>query len=121
MRVILTHEQADFDAVASMLGASLLDDSAVPVLPRRRNRNVNAFITLYGTTLPFIEVADLGDEPIDLITLVDTQSLVSLKGVEAEYGCPRHRSPPPPRETPSSLDNEYLMKPGQPRPSLLKN
>ncbi len=84
MRVILTHEQADFDAVASMLGASLLDDLAVPVLPRRRNRNVNAFITLYGTTLPFIEVADLGDEPIDLITLVDTQSLVSLKGVEAK-------------------------------------
>jgi len=82
MRVILTHEQADFDAVASMLGAYLLDESAVPVLPRKRNRNVNAFITLYGATLPFIEVAELGNEPVDLITLVDTQSLVSLKGVD---------------------------------------
>ncbi len=82
MRVILTHEQADFDAVASMLGAYLLDDSAAPVLPRKRNRNVNAFITLYGATLPFIEINELGDVPIDLITLVDTQSLVSLKGVE---------------------------------------
>ncbi len=82
MRVILTHEQADFDAVASLLGAYLLDDSAVPILPRKRNRNVNAFITLYGTTLPFIEMSDLGDEHIDLITLVDTQSLVSLKSVE---------------------------------------
>jgi tRNA nucleotidyltransferase (CCA-adding enzyme) len=82
MRIILTHEQADFDAVASMLGAYLLDDSSVPVLPRKRNRNVNAFITLYGAALPFIEISELGDEPIDTITLVDTQSLVSLKGVE---------------------------------------
>jgi tRNA nucleotidyltransferase (CCA-adding enzyme) len=82
MRVILTHEQADFDAVASLLGAYLLDDSAVPVLPRKRNRNINAFLTLYGATLPFIESNELGEEAISHITLVDTQSLVSLKGVD---------------------------------------
>ena len=43
MRIILTHEQADFDALASLLGAYLLDESAIPVLPRRMNRNVRAF------------------------------------------------------------------------------
>ena len=81
MRVILTHEQADFDAIASLLCAYLLDDSAYPVLPRRINRNVRAFVTLYGIELPFIEANDLLNEPIDQVTLVDTQSMVSLKGM----------------------------------------
>ncbi len=81
MHVILTHEQADFDALASMLGAYLLNETAIPVLPRRINRNVYAFITLYGTEFPFIDAGDLPNKPIEIITLVDTQSLVSLKGM----------------------------------------
>jgi tRNA nucleotidyltransferase (CCA-adding enzyme) len=48
MHIILTHEQADFDALASLLGAHLVDERAIPVLPRRMNRNVHAFVTLYG-------------------------------------------------------------------------
>ena len=32
MHIILTHEQADFDALASLLGAHLLDEDAVPRL-----------------------------------------------------------------------------------------
>ena len=81
MRVILTHEQSDFDAVASLFGAYLLDDAAVPVLPRRMNRNVRAFITLYGAELPFVDQRDLSPEAIQSITLVDTQSMISLKGM----------------------------------------
>ena len=81
MRIILTHEQADFDAIASLLGAYLLDETALPVLPKRMNRNVKAFLTLYGVDLPFIERSDLPREPVDSITLVDTQSMVSVKGV----------------------------------------
>lgn len=81
MHVILTHEQADFDAVAAELGAYLLDERAYPVLPRRLNRNVRAFLTLYGAELPFIEVRDLPPGPLETITLVDTQSLITLKGM----------------------------------------
>ena len=81
MEIILTHEQADFDALASLLGAYLLDDRAVPVLPRRLNRNVRAFLTLYGLEFPFIEAQDLPKKKIDRITLVDTQSLITVKGV----------------------------------------
>ena len=32
MRIILTHEQADFDALACLLGAQLIDEAALPVL-----------------------------------------------------------------------------------------
>ncbi|MCL4560382.1 MAG: CBS domain-containing protein [Chloroflexi bacterium] len=80
MRVILTHEQADFDALAALLGAHLLQENYLPALPRRLNRNVRSFLTLYGADLPFLEVPDLPSEPVESILLVDTQSLVTLKG-----------------------------------------
>ena len=84
MRIILTHEQADFDALASLLGAYLLDESAIPVLPRRMNRNVRAFVTLYGAELPFVEPRDLPNEAVESICLVDTQSMVSVRGVRED-------------------------------------
>lgn len=84
MRIILTHEQADFDALASLLGAHLVDETSIPVLPRRMNRNVRAFLTLYGTELPFVDPRDLPNKPIDLVTLVDTQSIISIKGMSAD-------------------------------------
>ncbi len=81
MHIILTHEQADFDALASLLGGYLLAESAIPVLPRRMNRNVNAFVTLYGVELPFVDPRDLPSEPVEKVTLVDTQSIISVKGM----------------------------------------
>jgi len=81
MQVILTHEQADFDALASMLGASLLQKEAYPVLPTAMNRNVQSFLHLYGTDLPFVAAGDLPNESIERVTLVDTQSMITLKGM----------------------------------------
>ncbi len=81
MNVILTHEQADFDALAAMLGAYLIFDDYQPVLPRRLNRNTRGFYTLYGSELPFIEARDLPAEPIENVVLVDTQSMITLKGL----------------------------------------
>lgn len=81
MRIILTHEQADFDALASILGAFLIEEGYLAVLPRRINRNVRAFLTIYGVELPFIDPQDLPSESIDKVTLVDTQSMVSVRGM----------------------------------------
>ena len=81
MRIILTHEQADFDALASLLAGYLLDEGALPVLPHRMNRNVRAFVTIYGAELPFIEQRDLPSEPVESVFLVDTQSMISVKGI----------------------------------------
>ncbi|MEW6567481.1 MAG: CBS domain-containing protein [Chloroflexota bacterium] len=83
MHVILTHEQADFDAVASLLAAQLLDSEAFAVLPRKLNRNVRAYLTLYGEGLPLIEHRDLPRRKVTRLTLVDTQSLPSLRGLTA--------------------------------------
>ena len=79
--LLLTHEQADFDAIASLLGGFLLNRNSTPVLPRRINRNVRSFLDLYAAELPFIEVQDFSAPQIDTVTLVDTQSLITLKGM----------------------------------------
>ncbi len=81
MQVILTHEQADFDALASVLGASVVLPGAVAVLPRRMNRNVRSFFNLYSSELPFIDSKDLPLTPIKSVVLVDTQSLITLRGM----------------------------------------
>ena len=81
MRIILTHEQTDFDGLASLLGAHLLDEVAIPVLPRRMNRNVRAFLAIYGVDLPFVDPRDLSGQEIEAVTLVDTQALASIKGM----------------------------------------
>ena len=84
MDLILTHEQADFDAVAALVGARLLDPQARAVLPRRLNRNLRAFLTLYGDRFPLATFDELPKEPVGRVTLVDTQTLPSLKGVGPE-------------------------------------
>ncbi|MCD6425087.1 MAG: CBS domain-containing protein [Anaerolineales bacterium] len=81
MDIILTHERTDFDGLASLLGAYKLDQNLVPVLPRLLNRNVEAFLTLYGVELPFMDPRDLSGDPIESVCLVDTQSMTSIKGM----------------------------------------
>jgi len=84
MKVILTHEQADMDALASLLGAWLLQPDALPVLPRAINRNGRRYIKHYADQLPFIEQKDLPKGEITEIVLVDTQSLITLKGMSEQ-------------------------------------
>jgi len=81
MSIILTHENADFDAIAALAGAHVLYPEATPVLPRRVNRNIRHFLTLYGADLSMVNAEDLPRRSIDRVILVDTQSLVTLKGM----------------------------------------
>jgi len=84
VEVILTHENADFDAIASLLGAHKLFPEAVPVLPRRVNRNCRAFLALYGAELPFVRPDDLPRRRIRRAILVDTQGLTTIRGMKRD-------------------------------------
>lgn len=77
----MTHEQADFDAIASLLAGAMLQEDAFALLPRRMNRNVRAFLDLYGGELPFHKLEEMPNEKISQVTLLDTQSLVTIKGM----------------------------------------
>jgi tRNA nucleotidyltransferase (CCA-adding enzyme) len=81
MEVILTHENTDFDALASLLGAAKLYPQAKPVVPRRPNRNLRDFLTLYWDELPFLQHDELPRGRIRRVILVDTQTLPHLKGM----------------------------------------
>lgn len=81
-QLILTHENTDFDGLASQLAAWKLYPQAKPVLPRRPNRNLRDFLTLYWDELPFVRYEDLARRAdVDRIILVDTQTLVTPRGM----------------------------------------
>jgi tRNA nucleotidyltransferase (CCA-adding enzyme) len=84
MEIITSHENTDFDGLASMLGASKLYPKAIPVLPQRLNRNLRDFLTLYWDELPFVRREDTPRGRIKVMTVVDTQSMPSLKGLTPE-------------------------------------
>jgi len=82
VKLILTHDNADFDAIASLLAASKLDPAAAPVLPRRVNRNVEHFLNLYSNALPFVHPDDLKrGGSVEHVTVVDTQSFSTVRGM----------------------------------------
>ena len=82
MEVILTHEQSDMDAAGSVLAAWLLDPARIPVLPKRRNRNLAAFIEDYKDSLPFITWKAVPKGTIGRIYCVDTQIFAAHKKIE---------------------------------------
>jgi len=84
MDLILTHEQTDLDGLASMLGAHLLQPNAIALLPRQINRNGKAFLRRYANELPFSDYQALPRETIKSVFLVDTQSLVTLRGMNEQ-------------------------------------
>ncbi len=81
MEVILTHEHADFDALASLLAASKLHPDAFPVLPRSLNRNLQDFLILYREALPFKTAEELPRRRISFGIFVDCQSAQLVRGM----------------------------------------
>ncbi|OQY97053.1 MAG: hypothetical protein B6D41_04380 [Chloroflexi bacterium UTCFX4] len=78
---ILTHENADLDALASLAAAKKLYPHAVALLPRRLNRNVSAFLTLYGDPFAFVPQDQAPRRKFKKVLLVDTQTLPSARGL----------------------------------------
>jgi len=78
MKLILTHSNTDFDALASLLAASRLYPGAWPVLPPRMNRNLREFLSIYQRPMPFVGAESLPREPVSQIVLVDTQQIPAL-------------------------------------------
>jgi len=79
MHLVFTHEQADFDAIASLWAVPRLDPGAVPVLPSRLNPNVHRYLTLYGEHFSFADLKELKLQRLVQLTVVDTQSLPALE------------------------------------------
>jgi tRNA nucleotidyltransferase (CCA-adding enzyme) len=83
---ILTHENADFDALASLLGAKKIYPDAFAVLPHHLNRNVRDFSALYGDTLAFTPPDDLPRprKKFRDVLIVDWQGKPSARGITSD-------------------------------------
>lgn len=100
MKIILTHPNADFDAIASLLAAHKLYPEMTPILSKRQNRNVSEFLALYQNGLPFVRKDDLSDA--SEVLLVDTQRLPDFKGLSKSVSLHIIDHHPRQRETPAN-------------------
>lgn len=84
MRPIFTHNNADFDAIASLFGIYKLDPMATPVLPKRLQQHVRNFLTLYASLLPALHEEDLRDrDDLEFAYVVDTQKYHSIAAIQS--------------------------------------
>lgn len=83
MHVILTHANADFDAVASQVAASLLYPDAKIVRSRRVGRQVQAFLALHKDRFPMLPIDEVEWDEVKRVTLVDVRSRSRLRDFNA--------------------------------------
>jgi tRNA nucleotidyltransferase (CCA-adding enzyme) len=89
MQVILSHNNLDFDALASMIAAGKLFPDASAVLPSRTTSEVEHFITIYKNVFPFLRPNECSWEEVTEVILVDT-SLIDRQLPEYLYSLPVH-------------------------------
>lgn len=78
MDVIVSHTNADFDALASMVAASLLYPGAVMSLPGGADRNVREFLSLHGEIFQLIPPQDVPLDRVTRLIIVETQHVHRL-------------------------------------------
>jgi tRNA nucleotidyltransferase (CCA-adding enzyme) len=84
MDVIVTHVNADFDALGGLVGARRLYPGSVMVLPGGEMPRVAEFLTLHEAALPVRTPAEIDPEAITRVVVVDTPSRKRI-GPAAEW------------------------------------
>lgn len=77
MDLIITHENCDFDALASTVAAAKLYSGSSIMLPQSLQPNVRSFTNLYRDLLPLNDPKEIVKE-IDSVVVVDTNQKVRL-------------------------------------------
>ena len=85
MRPIFTHNNADFDAIASLLAIYKLDPMATPILPKRIQHHARKFLTLYASLLPSLHEEDIHRrDDLEYAYLVDTQKYHAIAAIQSD-------------------------------------
>ena len=74
MRIITTHKNTDFDALASVIAAAILYPDALPVLPKPINPNVKEFLALHKDQLNVRTWKEIDQSRVDSLVVVDAGS-----------------------------------------------
>lgn len=86
--LIVSHTNADFDALASMVAASLLYPTGVMSLPGGADRNVREFLALHGDVIKLLSPHDIALDAVTRLIIVETQHARRLGPFAALIGRP---------------------------------
>ncbi|RPJ71924.1 MAG: CBS domain-containing protein, partial [Desulfobacteraceae bacterium] len=88
MQIVTTHKNADFDAFASVIAATLLFPEALAVLPKTLNPNVKAFLSIHKDLFLTCTPADVDLKAVERLIVVDANSWNRLDRMEPLKGRP---------------------------------
>lgn len=81
MRIITTHRNADFDALASVMAVRILYPDAIPVLPKQVNPNVKAFLSIHKDVFKTYTFENVDLNLVNQLVVVDTNKWERLEGM----------------------------------------
>lgn len=81
MEIIATHKSTDFDALASLVAATLLYPGAVPVLPKSINPNVKAFLSIHKDLFHLRTAREVDLDTVERLVVVDTNAWYRMDGL----------------------------------------
>ena len=70
--IITSHTQTDFDALASIIAATLLYPESVGVVPKQVSRNVSRFLSTHKTAFNLILPDEIDHDQVEKIGVGDT-------------------------------------------------
>lgn len=72
MLIATTHKNTDFDALASVIGATLLYPGCIGVVPKMTNKNVEQFLSTHKTAFDLVLPGEIDHEKVTKLIVVDT-------------------------------------------------
>lgn len=86
MRLIVTHEQPDFDALASLALARLLFPNAVATIQGSLSPGLTAFLRLYRDQLELVDPQAIDLDAVSELVVVDTADATRIRPFDALVG-----------------------------------
>jgi len=83
MQIVTTHKNADFDAFASVVAATLLFPEALAVLPKTLNPNVKAFLSIHKDLFETHTPGEIDLKRVQRLIVVDASSWSRLDRIDA--------------------------------------
>ncbi len=88
MQIVTTHSNTDFDALASVIAATILYPGSIPILPRNLNPNVKAFLSIHKDLLQVSSVKDIDLADVTRLIVVDVNTwerLDRMASLKSQY------------------------------------
>ncbi len=81
MKIATTHKSTDFDALASLVAATILYPGTIPVLPGSINPNLKGFLSIHKDLFGFYSPREIDLSEVKTMIVVDTNSWNRLEGM----------------------------------------